>query len=81
MDSETVECVLSGENVEGSILEATEIPKECRRKVEKDEDEISTEETRTGFKQWDERTCTSPSGITLECKNASPSLNKQREDK
>lgn len=59
------ESVLNGKDIEGPTLEATEILNECRRKIEKDEQEISIDEMKRGFKKWDERTSTSPSGRHL----------------
>lgn len=61
--SETADIILKGEEIQGPTPEATEIMKECRRKIPKDEKDPSKEEIRTGMKWWDERTSTSPSGL------------------
>lgn len=57
-DSMLAEDVLQGKDVAGPTLEATQILKECRRVIEADEKEITTEEMRSGSKRWDEKTVT-----------------------
>ena len=64
-DSEIAERVLAGEDVEGPTLEATQILKQCRMRTEEDMGEITAEEIKNGFRKWNERTSTSPSGLHL----------------
>lgn len=75
------ESVLTGENVEGLTLEATEILKECRRKVDEGEDQISTKKMRTGFKRCNERTSISFLRLHLGMYKNLTKLNEQREEK
>ena len=49
-DSQTAEQVPNGEDIEGPTLEATQILKQCRRRMKEDEAEITLEEIRSGFK-------------------------------
>ena len=63
--STLAEDVLQGKDVEGPTLEATQILRECRRVLPPDEKEIMTEEMKMGFKRWDKKTSTSPSGMHL----------------
>ena len=62
-DSTLAEDVLQGKDVEGPTLEATQILRECRRVLPPDEKEITM--VKMGFKRWDEKTSTSPSGMHL----------------
>jgi ribonuclease HI len=80
-DSEVAEKVLSGEDIEGTTLEATQILKSCRRKVEEECEEINTEEIRNGFRRWDERTSTSPSGLHLGIYKSMTDMREQEEEK
>jgi hypothetical protein len=80
-DSVAAEEVLQGHDIEGPTLEATEILKECRRKICEEEEEIKYEDIRIGFKQWKERTSTSPSGMHLGIYRCFVDLNEQKEEK
>lgn len=71
---------MRGEDIEGPTLEAPHILKICRRKIEEAEDDIEIEEIRTGFKSWDEKTSTSPSGIHLRIYKSLTENNKQEEE-
>lgn len=64
-DSRTAEEVLKGRGVADLTLEATQVLKECRRVSEADEGKNTLEEMQTGFRRWDEKTRTSPSGMHL----------------
>lgn len=80
-DSEVAEKALKGEDTEGSILEATQILKSCRRKVEEKEDEVKVEELMDGFRRWDERTNTSPSCLHIGLYKSLTNPNEQKVEK
>ena len=80
-DSMLAEEVLQGKDVSGPTLEATQILKEGRRVIEPDEEKIRIEEMRSGFRRWDEKTSTSPSGLHLGMYKCLTETNEQENEK
>ena len=80
-DSSLAEDVLEGKDVEGPTLEATQILRECRKVIQPDEEELSVEEMKNGFRRWNEKTSTSPSGLHLGMYKCLTEPNEQEEEK